>query len=69
MMMTIIIMYFLQSKGPQTGLAPGGPINYDDDDDIDDNTEDDDDDDDEDDDDDDSDSNDVLFLLHQKTFL
>ena len=42
-MTIIIIMCFLYPKGPQTGLAPGGPINYDDDDEIDDNDPDDDD--------------------------
>ena len=49
MMMIMIIMCFLYSKGPQTGLAPGGgSINYDgdiDDDDFDDNDNNDDDDD------------------------
>ena len=56
MMTMMIIMCFLYPKGPQTGLAPEWPINYDDDDDIDDNAEDDDDDD------DDSDGNDVFIV-------
>ena len=61
--MTMIMMYFLDSKGPLTQLAPWGSINYDDDDDCD-NDDDDDDDDsnDNDDDDDDMFSKNVFFV-------
>ena len=65
MMITMmIIMCFLHPKGPQTGLAPGGPINYDVDDEIDDY--DDQNDEDDDDNDDNNDGNGVFFL--QKHF-